>query len=100
MQVFGANVTQRRGTQHGKMQAIFLAWFKEEGMAGPNVDSKVLREQTDEVAPSLGTEDIQASGGGRITLGHDTSCCTKLFLVKGTVLTKRLFLVGFQLCQH
>lgn len=63
IQVFGAGVKQTRGAQHGKMEEVLLAWFREVRAAGVNVDGTVVRERADEIALSLGIEDFKASGG-------------------------------------
>lgn len=59
IQVFSAGVKQTRGAQHGKMEQILLAWFKEVRAAGVNIDGTVVREKADEIALSLGIDDFK-----------------------------------------
>ncbi|XP_064462149.1 tigger transposable element-derived protein 6-like [Ornithodoros turicata] len=63
VQRFGANVKQAKTAQHVNLEEILLTWFKEVTAAGINIDGKVVREKADDIALSLGIDNIQASGG-------------------------------------
>lgn len=63
VQVIGASVKQIKNAQHGSMEDILLAWFKEVRAAGVNIDGKFLQEKADDIALSLRIEGFQASNG-------------------------------------
>lgn len=58
-QVFSVGVKHTRGAQHGKMEQVLVAWFKEVRAAGVNVDGTVACEKADEIALFLGIDKKQ-----------------------------------------
>lgn len=62
MQQFRINANGAKTAHHVQPENILLTWFQEVTAAGVNVNDKVLHEDCEDIALSLGVSDLQASG--------------------------------------